>query len=92
MRDEYEFEWDPAKSASNAAKHGVSFDEAIAIWDDSRWIKLRARLVPEERWIAIGCVGPNKFLTAAITFREERIRIISARRSSKKEIDLYGRP
>jgi hypothetical protein len=42
----YEFDWDPAKAASNLAKHGVAFEDAIAVFHDplalSRWMRITA--------------------------------------------------
>lgn len=46
---------------------------------------------PEDRWAAIGRVAKDAYLTAIITYREERVRIISARPSTKKEVDIYDR-
>lgn len=90
MKEDYEFEWDEAKNASNKKKHGVSFEEAEAIWDDTTFAELHVMDTPEDRWVAIGRVAKGSYLTAAITYRGERVRIISARKSTKKEIDEYG--
>lgn len=90
MKESYEFEWDEAKDAVNRRKHGISFEEAEAIWDDPMFVEVHVMDVPEDRWVTIGRVGKNAYLTAAITYRGERIRIISARRSSRKEIEAYG--
>lgn len=90
MKDDYEFEWDEAKSAANRSKHGISFEEAEAIWDDPVFLEVRVTALPEERWVVVGRVGKNAYLTAVITYRDDRVRIISARKSSKKEVDAYG--
>ena len=91
MRDEYEFEWDEAKSRSNARKHGLSFEAATAIWDDPMFAEAYLTGDPEDRWAAVGQVARGVYLTAVFTRRGGRIRIISARRSTKGEVDVYDR-
>jgi uncharacterized DUF497 family protein len=51
-----EFDWDPVKAASNAAKHGVTFEEAITVFLDplARSILDRDHEADEERWITLG--------------------------------------
>ena len=89
MQDDYEFEWDEAKNRSNAQKHGVSFEDARAIWDDAMLAEIHLTSEPEDRWAAIGKTGKSDHLTAIITYREGKIRIISARKATKKEVDIY---
>jgi uncharacterized DUF497 family protein len=83
-----EFEFDPAKSMSNLVKHGISFNDAKKLWRDPNLLLIRAGHVTEPRWIAIACIDA-KHWTAVFTYRGGRIRIISARRSRVKEVDLY---
>ena len=83
-----EFEFDSAKSMSNLVKHGISFNDAKKLWADPHVIVIEARQVIEPRWIAIACID-NKYWTSIFTYRGDRIRIISARRSRIKEIALY---
>lgn len=90
MKDDYEFEWDMAKDAANHKKHGISFEEAEDIWDDPMFAEVHLTSFPEDRWGVIGHVKKDLFLTAIITYREGRIRIISARESTKREVDIYG--
>ena len=87
-----EFEWDDIKAAENARKHGVSFAQAALAFGDPfavEWIDLRETYA-EERIILLGMSG-TQVLTVAYTERAERIRIISARRATKNEQDLYYR-
>ena len=86
-----DFEFDPAKSAGNKAKHGIDFDEAQALWDDFRLLEAPARTVDEPRFIAIGRIG-SRHWSAVCTRRGERIRIISVRRASREEIERYENP
>lgn len=83
-----EFEWDPAKSASNAKKHGISFDEARELFLDPEYIEVRLAYPREPRWVVIG-VMRGKHWTAIITHRGNRIRLISVRRSHPNEKRAY---
>jgi uncharacterized DUF497 family protein len=83
-----EFEFDPAKSASNLEKHGIDFTAAQALWQDVMRVEIPARTVDEARWLVIGQIG-GKHWSVVATYREQRVRIISARRSRKEEAALY---
>jgi uncharacterized DUF497 family protein len=83
-----EFEFDSAKSMSNLEKHGISFDGAKQLWRDPRVLILKARHNVEPRWVAVGSIG-EKHWSAIFTYRSERVRIISVRRSRSKEVALY---
>ncbi len=89
MFEEYEFEWDPQKAAENARRHGLTFERTRTIWDDERRYIYPLTKCTERRWLAIGRLGPQVYMTAIITYRGERIRIISARFSSRREIERY---
>jgi uncharacterized protein len=83
-----EFEFDPAKSASNLEKHGIDFTEVQALWDDPVRAEIPARTADEPRWLVIGKIA-DRHWAAVITYREQRVRIISARRARKEERALY---
>ncbi len=83
-----EFEFDESKSTSNKAKHGIDFMEAQSLWADPDLLEIPARIRDEQRSILIGQIG-DKYWSAIITYRGERIRIISVRRSRKEEKELY---
>lgn len=78
------FEYDPEKSAANREQHGMSFEEAQALWDDPDIIEAPARAENESRFLAVGMIGP-KHWTAVCTYREDRVRIISVRRARQQE-------
>ena len=82
-----EFEYDPAKSALNLAKHGIDFQKIQEIWN-SKVVAAPSHNSSENRWLAIGALD-SKFWTVIITLRNKKIRIISARRSRKNEIEHY---
>ncbi len=88
------FEWDPAKAASNLRKHGVSFETAVRVFFDPHALMELDRIDDgEERWRTIGVVDGVVMLLVAHTVTEqddsELIRIISARRASRRERKLY---
>ncbi len=83
-----DFEFDEAKSKANKTKHGVDFVEAQALWQDVDLLEIPARTEDEPRAIVIGRIG-EKHWSAIISHRNERIRIISVRRSRTEERDLY---
>ncbi len=87
------FAWDSAKAASNAKKHGISFEEAKTVFDDDN-----ARLIAdpdhshdEERFVLLGMSYTLKVLTVIHCYRDDEntIRIISARKSTKNEEKQY---
>ncbi|GAA0290041.1 BrnT family toxin [Rhodovulum tesquicola] len=82
------FEYDPAKSAANLAKHGIDFDDAQALWLDDALIAAPARSEDEPRWLAVGRIG-GRHWTAVYTLRNGTVRIISVRRARGDEIDAY---
>ena len=83
-----EFEFDPATSASNLEKHGIDFTAVQALWDDAMRVEIPARTADEPRWLVIGQIA-GRHWSAVVTYREQRVRIISARRSRKEETALY---
>lgn len=82
------FEYDLNKSLSNKEKHGIDFDQAKVLWDDDSRVEITARSDNEPRFMVIGKIK-KKHWSALITYREERIRIISVRRSRDSEVSLY---
>jgi uncharacterized DUF497 family protein len=89
------FEWDEAKAESNLRKHGISFDDAIEVFYDPYAVIEQDRVVDGElRWQVIGKVDDVVILQVAHTVIEqdtdEVIRIVSARRATRKERRMYG--
>ena len=82
------FEWDLRKSIANKEKHGLDFETAKILWSDDNRVEIHAPSPVEDRWILIG-KKDNKLWTAIFTLRGKAIRIISVRRSRKKEVYLY---
>ena len=82
-----QFEFDPQKSETNKAKHGIDFVEAQALWK-SKHVLLPAKDALEKRYMVIGKIGSEHW-SAIITYRGAMIRIISVRKSTPLEIDTY---
>lgn len=83
-----DFEFDLEKSNGNKKKHGIDFIEAQALWDDPDFIEIPTTASDEPRCVIVGKIA-GKYWSAIITYRGENARIISARRSRKREIDIY---
>jgi uncharacterized DUF497 family protein len=82
------FEFDSKKSHGNKKKHGIDFYEAQALWDDPDLIEIPVRTSDEPRFLIIGNIS-GKHWSGIITYRDEKIRIISVRRSRKEEVEIY---
>lgn len=92
----FEFDWDPAKAASNRLKHGVTFEAAMGVFKDPLALSVLddESGAGEERWVTMGRDAANQLLVVVHTYREvsaERvaIRIISARRPTRREVRSY---
>jgi len=81
-------EFDKRKSASNKTTHGIDFTQAQALWDDPDLLEIPACTMDEPRFPVIGRIDKIHW-SRAITWRGERIRIITVRRSRKEEAMLY---
>ena len=85
------FEFDPTKSSSNKQKHGIDFIAAQALWNDPLSLETPALSSDEPRYQVLGVIE-NKVWSAFITYRNERVRIISVRRAREnEEEEYYGR-
>ena len=82
------FEFDSEKSAANKAKHGIDFVEAQEIWTDAERLEIPARSLDEPRQQVIGRIGKQTW-SAFITYRNDKIRIISVRRARADEEARY---
>lgn len=85
-----DFEWDDAKAARNLREHGVSFETACRVFNDVFAFDRedRRERYGENRYAIVGMVE-DRLLFVAYTFREGRIRIVSARPASTFERRLY---
>jgi hypothetical protein len=83
-----EFEFDDTKSQSNKEKHRSDFVKAQELWKDIERLEIPARTEDEPRYLVIGKIE-DKHWSAVITYRNEKIRIISVRRARKEEVAMY---
>ena len=82
------FEYDGGKSTATKAKHGIDFEEAQQLWEDSDRIEVPARATDEPRWLVIGRIA-GRHWSAVITRRGDDVRLISVRRSRDEEVVIY---
>ena len=85
------FLWDPAKDASNARKHAVTFREASTVFDDplSATVEDPDHSLAERRFITIGLSDNNRLLVVAHAEDGNDLRIISARPANRRERRVY---
>jgi len=92
------FEWDHEKNDLNKEKHGLSFELASLVFHDPNllsWVDNRFDY-DEERWISLGAIKSTLILVVVHLVKEEsdgqeKIRIISARKATKQQRELYVR-
>lgn len=83
-----EFEFDDNKSDSNKMKHGIDFKQAQKLWDDPDLIEIPVRTSDEPRFLVVGRIS-DRYFSVIITYRGDKIRIISVRRARKEEVNIY---
>ncbi|RJR24102.1 MAG: BrnT family toxin [Desulfobacteraceae bacterium] len=83
-----EFEFDPKKSDINKSKHGIDFYEAQALCDDPDLVEIPLKTSDEPRFLVIGKIS-ERYWSGIMTYRSNKTRIISVRRSRKEEVNIY---
>jgi uncharacterized DUF497 family protein len=86
-----DYEWDPKKAVTNIKKHEVSFADAVTVFADDRALTMDDSQPDEERHITLGMDALGRVLVVVYTWRETRIRIISARHATPSERKQYER-
>ena len=93
----FQFDWSEAKAAINFRKHGVSFELASSVFNDPRILTVRdtEHSESEERWFSVGSASNGAMLSVAYLWAEPeaslvKIRLITARRATAREIRYYG--
>lgn len=84
-----EFEWDPKKAERNLRKHEVEFVDAVIVFDDDRAITLEDEHASEERYLTFGLDAQDRVLAVSYALRGSIIRIISARKATRREQAQY---
>jgi hypothetical protein len=87
----YIFDWDAKKAKSNVRKHGVTFDEATTVFADPLSLLMPDpdHSFDEERYVVLGMSRSLELLIVAFAERPPRTRLISARRATPSERELY---
>jgi len=83
-----EFKFDSNKSNGNKDKDGINFHEAQALWEDPDLVEIPVKTSDEPRFLVVGKISA-KLWSAVITYRGEKIRIISVRRSREEAVAIY---
>ncbi|MEQ9397670.1 MAG: BrnT family toxin [Longimicrobiales bacterium] len=89
---EIRFEWDPRKARSNERKHGISFEEAESAFYDEHALLLEdpRPAKEEERFVLLGLSAVHRVVVVVHALRgDDAIRIISARKATRRESNQY---
>ncbi len=84
-----DYQWDPDKARSNLRKHSISFADAVTIFLDDNAITIEDDYPSEERFVTIGMDALGRILIVVYTYRDNIIRIISARKATSGEREQY---
>ena len=89
-----EFEWSPEKARSNEQKHGVSFREAMTVFNDPAAYSFLDpdHSFDEDRYLVFAYSERNRLLTVSYTYRGQKTRLISAREATRTEREIYAEP
>lgn len=85
------YQWDNEKAAANLHKHGVDFADAVTVLSDDLAITITDERFDEERFITIGMDAFGRVLVVVYTWRNDEIRLISARTATRYEQNQYRR-
>lgn len=83
------YEWDRGKAAANRLKHGIDFAEAVTVFSDELARTIDELSADEPRFVTMGTSAAGPILVVAYTWREDRIRVISARAATPSERRAY---
>ncbi len=83
------FQWDPDKAKANRKKHGVDFADAVAVLEDPYALTRNDPHQREERFVTLGLDALGRLVAVSWTYRQDDIRIISARRATRSEARSY---
>ena len=86
------YQWDPNKAASNLDKHGIDFADAVGVFEDEWALTLKEEYVEnEQRFVTMGMDFLGHVLVVVYTYRDDTIRLISARPAVRNERRVYER-
>jgi uncharacterized protein len=83
-------EWGPEKAVSNFKKHGIRFSDAeVALFDPHAMTREDENAEGEQRFISIGRDAVARVVVVVYTYRGENVRVISARKATRRERKAY---
>jgi uncharacterized DUF497 family protein len=82
-------EWDGRKAAANRKRHGVDFADAVTALHDELALTIQDESSDEERFITMGTDALGRVLVLVYTWRDDRLRVISARKATARERRQY---
>jgi hypothetical protein len=85
------YEWDSAKAKSNQEEHGVDFADAAQVFENPYLDREDTDAVGDQVFVALGMDNLGRLLVVVYTYRKDRIRLISARKATRKEGKEYAR-
>jgi uncharacterized DUF497 family protein len=83
------FEWDKSKAKKNLLKHGIDFADTFAVFEDTNAVTLDDHGSDEQCFVTIGMDAFGRILVVVYTWRGDNIRIISARKAVRSEVNQY---
>jgi uncharacterized DUF497 family protein len=83
------FEWDETKAQKNKSKHGISFADTFAVFEDPNAVTIEDFRREEQRYVTIGMDAFGRILVVIYAWRESNVRIISARKAVQYEVRQY---
>ncbi len=83
------YQWDSDKAATNLRKHGIDFADAVSVFSDDLAITISDERFDEERFITVGIDAFGRVLVVVYTWRDNEIRLISARKATRNERKQY---
>jgi len=85
-----EYQWDSKKANQNRKKHGIDFADAVGVFEDEWALTIKEHIVEgEQRFVTIGMDFIGRIIVVVYTYRENDLRIISARAATKREKKKY---
>jgi hypothetical protein len=83
------YQWDGDKAAANLRKHGIDFADAVSVFADDLAITIPDERFDEERFITVAMDAFGRVLVVVYTWRGFEIRVISARKATRREREQY---
>jgi uncharacterized DUF497 family protein len=83
------YQWDREKAGANLNKHGIDFADAVSVFSDDLAITVMDERFAEERFVTIGIDALGRILVVVYTWRDDEIRLISARKALRHERTQY---